>query len=211
MDLQFRGVKMKEGTKYDNGKAPVAEFLLDFAPEIMQVAKVWQFGAEKYEKSNWKKVDNGKTRYMNALMRHLLLSDYEPVDEESGMSHLVHVVFNALAVLHFEGEEKERQALFTGVSETLADGLKEQFKSNAGILQFIKSDIEQTHTNEEYDKLKDALLEIATQHKIDSIGYGTEDNSFEVETAREALGMPLDIPKYDDPDYEEGDDDADNS
>ena len=202
---------MKEGTKYDNGKAPVAEFLLDFAPEIMQVAKVWQFGAEKYEKSNWKKVDNGKTRYMNALMRHLLLSDYEPVDEESGMSHLVHVVFNALAVLHFEAEEQERQSLFTGVSETWADELKEQIKSDAGILQFIKSDIEQTHTNEEYERYKDALLEIATQHKIDSIGCGTEDNSFEVETAREALGMPLDIPKYDDPDYEEGDDDADNS
>lgn len=98
---------MKEGTKYDNGKAPVAEFLLDFAPEIIDVAKVWQFGAEKYEKSNWKKVDNGKTRYMNALIRHLLLSDYEPVDEESGMSHLVHVVFNALAVLHFEIEERK--------------------------------------------------------------------------------------------------------
>lgn len=52
-------------------------------------------------------------------------------------------------------------------------------------------------------RYKDALVEIATQHKIRSLGYGTEDNSFEVETAREALGMPLDIPKYDDPDYEE--------
>lgn len=52
-------------------------------------------------------------------------------------------------------------------------------------------------------RYKDALLEIATQRKIESIGYGTQDNSFEVNIAREALGMPLDIPKYDDPDYEE--------
>ena len=52
-------------------------------------------------------------------------------------------------------------------------------------------------------RYKDALVEIATQHKIKSLGYGTEDNSFEVETARTALGLPLDIPKYDDPDYEE--------
>lgn len=52
-------------------------------------------------------------------------------------------------------------------------------------------------------RYKDALVEIATRRKIESIGYGTEDNSFEVETAREALGIPLDIPKYDDPDYEE--------
>lgn len=52
-------------------------------------------------------------------------------------------------------------------------------------------------------RYKDALVEIATQRKIESIGYGTEDNSVEVNIAREALGMPLDIPKYDDPDYEE--------
>lgn len=213
---------MKEGTKYDNGKPPVAEFLLDFAPEIMDVAKVWQFGANKYAKSNWKKVENGKTRYMNALMRHLLLSDYEPVDEESGMSHLVHVVFNALAVLHFEGKEQEQQTCLINHSE---DHLNKVLKRDIEMLDFLKPQIEGFHTNEEYDKLrrekaaclgeglryKDALLEIATQHKISSIGYGTEDNSFEVETAREALGMPLDIPKYDDPDYEEGDDDADNS
>ena len=52
-------------------------------------------------------------------------------------------------------------------------------------------------------RYKDALVEIATQRKIESIGYGTQDNSFEVETARTALGLPLDISKYDDPDYEE--------
>lgn len=100
--------KMKEGTKYDNGKPPVAEFLLDFAPEIMEVAKVWKFGAEKYTKSNWKKVENGKERYMNALFRHLLQSETEPTDSESGMSHLVHAAFNMLAVLHFELEERNK-------------------------------------------------------------------------------------------------------
>ena len=102
LDKKITEAILKEGTKYDNGKPPVAEFLLDFAPEIMEVAKVWKFGADKYAKSNWKKVENGKERYMNALMRHLLQSETEPVDPESGMSHLVHVVFNALAVLHFE-------------------------------------------------------------------------------------------------------------
>lgn len=51
-------------------------------------------------------------------------------------------------------------------------------------------------------RYKDALVEIATQRKIESIGYGTQDNSVDVNIAREALGLPLDIPKYDDPDYE---------
>lgn len=52
-------------------------------------------------------------------------------------------------------------------------------------------------------RYKDALFDIATRQKVESIGYGTQDNSVEVDIAREALGMPLDIPKYDDPDYEE--------
>lgn len=93
--------------KFDGKKVPVADFLLDFAPEIMEVAKVWKFGADKYAKSNWKKVENGKERYMNALFRHLLQSEIEPTDSESGMLHLVHAVFNALATLHFEMEERK--------------------------------------------------------------------------------------------------------
>ena len=99
---------MKEGTKYDGGKTRVTEFILDFAPELMEVAKVWEFGANKYAKSNWKKVENGKERYMNALFRHLLQSETEPVDSESGLSHTVHAIFNALAVLHFEMKEGEQ-------------------------------------------------------------------------------------------------------
>lgn len=99
--------KEKDGVKNDNGKPLVAEFLLDFGPEIMEAARVWEFGANKYEKSNWKKVKNGKERYMNALVRHLIESEYEEVDEESGLSHLTHAVFNALAALHFEMEGKK--------------------------------------------------------------------------------------------------------
>lgn len=50
-------------------------------------------------------------------------------------------------------------------------------------------------------RYQDALKEIACQRKINSLGYGTEDNSFEIEIAREALGLPLDMPEYDDPNY----------
>jgi hypothetical protein len=95
----------EEGVKNDKDKPLVADFLLDFAPEIMEVARIWEFGAKKYSKSNWKKVENGKERYMNALVRHILQSESEEFDEESGMSHIAHAVFNALAVLHFEMEE----------------------------------------------------------------------------------------------------------
>lgn len=52
-------------------------------------------------------------------------------------------------------------------------------------------------------RYEDALKEIAACQKVNSIGCGSQDNSFEVETARTALGLPLDIPEYDNPDYEE--------
>ena len=99
---------MSDGRKFDKGKPPVAEMLLDFADPIMELAKVWDFGAEKYEKSNWQLVPDAKNRYMNALCRHLLESKTELVDPESGLSHWSHVCFNALAILHFDLEEKKK-------------------------------------------------------------------------------------------------------
>lgn len=53
--------------------------------------------------------------------------------------------------------------------------------------------------NEKY--YKEALEIIARQQKVDSIGYGSQDNSYVIETARAALGLPLDIPEYDNPEY----------
>ena len=100
---------MKEGDKYDNGKPPVAEMLLDFDDSIMEISKVWDFGARKYAKDNWKKVPDAKNRYMNALCRHLLQAKNEPVDSESGISHIAHACFNALAVLHFDLEENKKR------------------------------------------------------------------------------------------------------
>ena len=51
-------------------------------------------------------------------------------------------------------------------------------------------------------RYKDALEEIAFTRKVESIGCGSQDNSCEIETARVALGLPKDLPEYDDPDYE---------
>ena len=48
----------KEGIKYDSGKPTVGEMIKDFAPAIREVARVWKFGADKYEKSNWQKLED---------------------------------------------------------------------------------------------------------------------------------------------------------
>lgn len=60
--------------------------------------------------------------------------------------------------------------------------------------------IERIHIDNE-KHYKEALELIAQQQKVASCGYGSQDNTYEVETARTALGLPLDIPEYDNPEY----------
>lgn len=81
-----------DGIKADDGK--IAWDLISLK-ELEPMLRVLMFGANKYSKDNWQKVPDGKTRYYNALMRHL--SSYaagELIDSESGESHLAHALCN---------------------------------------------------------------------------------------------------------------------
>lgn len=92
---------MSEGLKFDKGKPRLAEMIIDFRIPLEEVCRVWEFGADKYEKSNWKKVDNAIDRYTNAMLRHLVAEDNNTFDDESKLKHAAHVAWNALARLHF--------------------------------------------------------------------------------------------------------------
>lgn len=92
---------MREGIKYDADKPRLAEMIIDFKEPLLELCKVWEFGANKYSKSNWKLVDNGKDRYTNAMLRHLVQEDNNLIDDESELLHASHIAFNALARLYF--------------------------------------------------------------------------------------------------------------
>ena len=96
---------MSEGIKYDSNKPRLAEMIIDFKEPLLQLCKVWEFGANKYEKSNWKLVDNGKNRYTNAMLRHLVQEEDFLFDDESKLLHASHIAFNALARLYFIVQE----------------------------------------------------------------------------------------------------------
>lgn len=97
---------MPEGLKYDGGKPRAALVLGGFANALLEVSKVGTFGATKYAPNNWKLVN--PERYEDALFRHLLQwqSD-EPVDKETGLSHLAHAAWNALAILQLTMNKPE--------------------------------------------------------------------------------------------------------
>lgn len=78
------------GRKFDGGK-PRYGLLPPLA--MKATAEVLTFGAEKYEPDNWKHVPESKTRYFDALERHVWAWKMgEQMDPESGMHHLAHAL-----------------------------------------------------------------------------------------------------------------------
>ena len=96
------------GAKDDKAK-PMAGVLLDFSRALQAVVDVGTYGAKKYTRTGWATVPEGSQRYTDALVRHLLAMDVDPdgLDKETGLPHLAHVAWNALAVLELQARRKE--------------------------------------------------------------------------------------------------------
>jgi hypothetical protein len=92
-------LELEEGTKYDSGKPTTA--LLPSKP-LLEIAKVLDYGAKKYEPHNWRK-GISYTRVLSAAQRHLLAwNDGESVDPETNLSHIAHAACNLLFLLEYE-------------------------------------------------------------------------------------------------------------
>ena len=90
-------LKAGESAKYDEGKP---DYTLVPKALISGCERVRRYGVEKYhDPDNWKKVE--PERYWKALIRHVLAAwyDYRAVDQESGLTHLEHIVCNAAFLL----------------------------------------------------------------------------------------------------------------
>ena len=100
---------MNEGIKYDTEKLRMAEMITDFAPELEELCKIWTFGVNKYGKGNWKLLKNGKERFSNALIRHLIEESKDLYDKETKLIHAAHIAFNAIARLHYVIKEMNKK------------------------------------------------------------------------------------------------------
>ena len=100
------------GMKYDRGK-PMASILFDDFPVAMAGAiNVATFGAQKYARNSWKTVPNAIERYSDAMFRHWLamkLGEY--LDKESGLPHIYHFLWGALAIAQLMGEINDQTDL----------------------------------------------------------------------------------------------------
>lgn len=88
------------GAKADAGKVRPNLVFSGFPRALIRVAEVATFGANKYSDGGWAHVADGMERYTNAKQRHELSHACgEHYDPESGMLHLAHAAWNALAIL----------------------------------------------------------------------------------------------------------------
>lgn len=87
-----------KGMKFDSGKL---RYSLVPPETTRALAQVLTFGAQKYAPNNWQLVEDGETRYLDALYRHLEAYRLgEEIDQESGLPHLSHALTN-VAFLHY--------------------------------------------------------------------------------------------------------------
>jgi hypothetical protein len=90
----------EKGMKFDDGKLDYTLVPWDGMDEVV---KVLEFGAKKYARDNWKKVENANTRYLAAAFRHLIHhNNGEAADPETGISHLAHATCCMLFLLALE-------------------------------------------------------------------------------------------------------------
>ena len=93
-----------EGVKFDSTKPSIS-----MIPRraILEEAKVMDYGAQKYDRDNWRKGMKW-TRYIDAAMRHIQdFNEGEDADPESGLSHLAHARCCLAFLLEYEVTHKE--------------------------------------------------------------------------------------------------------
>lgn len=103
--------KENKGQKHNEGKLPIDIMLtVQFPKAIQAICKATLFGHEKYKETdkdwlNYKRVNGGSTTYANAGQRHNFNKSGK--DEQSGLPHIIHKCWNAMAELELWIEENK--------------------------------------------------------------------------------------------------------
>lgn len=96
--IDYEAVKEQTaGKKFDQGKAPIS---LIPSEAILGMARVLEFGKEKYGRAQWTKGIE-YSRLIDAADRHMLAFKSGQDIDESGESHLLHAMVNLSFLYYF--------------------------------------------------------------------------------------------------------------
>lgn len=94
------GVLEVDRKKDDITKTKVGQMFQDFHYALQGVSEITRYGIEKYQRpGSWKHAHRELVKYHDALGRHLLKHHSEMYDNESGYLHLLHGLWNILALV----------------------------------------------------------------------------------------------------------------
>ena len=94
-----------EGKKFDSGKP---RWSLLPRGTLLKVIQVLEAGAVKYDVDNWKSVPDARTRYYDAMNRHIeAWWGGEKQDPETGIHHLAHATCCALFLIWLDEPVEE--------------------------------------------------------------------------------------------------------
>lgn len=70
---------------------------------LLQIGKVFGFGATKYETNIWKKAPTSQSMRLGSALRHIYnYMDGVKEDEESGLNHIDHAITQLMMVREYE-------------------------------------------------------------------------------------------------------------
>lgn len=104
---------IKNGVKYNQDKLPIDTVLTKQFPNAVEaLVKCSLYGHKKYEKFdkdwlNFKKVEGGSQTYADAAARHN--QNKSKKDEESGLPHIFHKLWNVMAEVELWIEENDKK------------------------------------------------------------------------------------------------------
>lgn len=97
----------EEGKKLDAGKA---RYDLIQPRALEAYVRVLTYGCRKYSAHNWRLVQDGRSRYIAAALRHLMAYlRGEMFDADSLENHLAHALASIAFVLELDEEDAERE------------------------------------------------------------------------------------------------------
>lgn len=107
---------MSGALRFNDGKPKLSYFRRSFFKALEAIARVKEFGANKYEDGNWRLGDKPDSEYLDSCDRHMdHFLQGEVYDQDSGCHHLGHAIWNlcALYELNYKDQPAVDSMLFT--------------------------------------------------------------------------------------------------
>lgn len=120
---------LEQGVKFDAGK-PRMDLLSSIA--MVEVAKVLDYGANKYADNNWRK---GMlfSRCIGASLRHIFSwLGGETLDAETGFNHLAHAAVNLMFILELSVTHPEYDDRWTSGEAVTCDRTRDDSNNESG-------------------------------------------------------------------------------